>query len=719
MILSSAPANEAVLSNVGSVNSFSIKATAKSFSILSSGLYANKIRAIIRELACNALDSHVAAGNVDTPFVVHLPNSMEPWFSVRDFGIGLSHEQVVNIFTTFFESTKTGSNDFIGALGLGSKSPFSYTDNFTVTAVKDGQKGIYTAFIGNDGVPSIALMFSEETTEPSGVEIKFAVNDRYDFGKFRDEARQVFKYWRNRPTITGSTGFEFIDPQYKDQDIVPGVHSLDAPCHNSVAIMGNIAYPIDIPSADTGLGNLRSLLNCGLVIEFGIGELDFQASREGLSYVPLTVNSIKTKLETLNAQLAVHLAAEADKIENLWERSAYLYKRMDDALWHAAVHKYVTDTEFPLLDTTHSRWNAVKVFNLPAADLATKFNIAIKGFMKHRGTNSCQSVKADIVHDKVKNLTTYEWQIRTEMDRFFVFNDTKVGALERAKFHWRNRKNAGYTEVVYVLEPVDRAQPMKQAEFLAEIMNPPASNVMMASTLMVKERAGGLGRNVSILRLEARNRGWRYSDTVVWTDAGKADQFDAADTHYYIPLSGYKSLGKVDDIKALREYLSKSGIYMGPIYGVRKGDIDAVKAMKNWVPLDTLVESKLAALGNDRVMGIVKQAIGFDSTFHWRLKGLVPETSPYIAFASIFKDIKEADGTATSNLQALCRLYKVATSAATEPTAVILDYQAKMDAVMARYPLLSAIGRYSAEAKDIADYIRMVDTVKAEVIQNS
>jgi hypothetical protein len=712
MILSDTPTNEAILSNVGAVSEFTIKATAKSFRILSDGLYANKIRAIIREVSCNALDSHVANGNTNVPFVVHLPNSMEPFFSVRDFGTGLSADQVTSIFTSFFTSTKTGSNDFIGALGLGSKSPFSYTDNFTVTAVKDGVKGIYTAFINEFGVPSIALMMSEATTEPSGVEIKFAVNDHYDFGKFRDEARYVFKYWKNRPTITGNARFEFSNPTYKDQNIVPGVHSLDGG-YGSVAIMGNIAYPIEVPSADTGLAQLRSLLDCGLVIEFGIGELDFQASREGLSYVPLTINSIKAKLETLNAQLAVHLAAEADKIENLWERSAYLYKRMDDKLWSAAVHKYVTDTKFPLLNTGGQRWNAVKVFNLPVADLATKFNISIKGFMKSRGSNTCQSIKADLVRGSTNTVvSTYEWQIRAEMDRFFVFNDTKVGAFERAKFHWRNQKSGGYTEVVYVLEPVDRTLPMKQAEFLAEIMNPPANHVMMASTLMVKERAGGLGRNVSILRLESRSRGYRYSDTVVWTDAGKADQYDAKDTHYYIPLSGYKSLGKVDDTKALREYLTKSGVYTGTIYGVRRGDIEAVKAMKNWVELDTLVESKLAALGTAHVMGIVKQAIGFEGAFHWRLKGQVPATSPYMTFATIFKDVKEADGVVTSNLQALCRLYKVATATTAEPTALIADYQAKKDAIMARYPLLSAVSRYSVETKDIAEYINMVDTVK-------
>ena len=379
----------------------------------------------------------------------------------------------------------------------------------------------------------------------------------------------------------------------------------------------------------------------------------------------------------------------------------------------------MVDTEFPLLNTNTGRWNAVKRFDLPVDELVAKFNISIKGFTKHRGTNSCQSVKADLSRLVVGGDFVHQWQIRAEMDRYFVFNDTKVGALERAKFHWRNQKSGGYTEVVYVLEPVDRTLPMKQAEFLAEIMNPPADNVMMASTLMVKERVSGMGRNVSILRLESRSRNWRQSDTLVWTDAGKADQFDDKTTHYYIPLSGYKSLGKVDDTKALREYLHKSGVYTGNIYGVRKTDAEAIKAMKNWVPLDTLVESKLAALGTSHVMAIVKQAIGFEATFHWRLKGQVPDDSPYMVFADLFKDIKNADGNVLMNLQALCRLYKVATATTAEPTALILEYQAKQDAIMARYPLLSAVGRYSAEAKDIAEYILMVDKVKAEVVQNS
>lgn len=48
---------------VGKTREFQIAANAQAFKILSSGLYSNKPRAIIREVCCNAWDAHVAAGN--------------------------------------------------------------------------------------------------------------------------------------------------------------------------------------------------------------------------------------------------------------------------------------------------------------------------------------------------------------------------------------------------------------------------------------------------------------------------------------------------------------------------------------------------------------------------------------------------------------------------------------------------------------------------------
>jgi len=715
MIINAAPQNEAIMSNVGEIGEFRIRNSAKAFNILSSGLYANKIRAIVRELSCNAVDSHTAAGKQDTPFDVHLPNSLEPWFSIRDYGTGLSHDQVTNIYTTYFESTKTASNEFIGALGLGSKSPFSYTDNFTVTAIKDGVKGIYTAFINEQGVPSIAKMMDEHTTEPAGVEVRFAVEERYDFDKFRQEAKSVYEYFKLRPVISGNQEFKFKDPEYKEKDIIPGVH-YHTDGQRSYAIMGNIKYPIEVPNAEKSLGGLHGMLGCGLVMEFNIGELDFQASREGLSYIPQTIEAIKNKLVALNAQLAIHIAIEADKITNLWDRALYLSKRHNDNLFIQAVVKYTIDTKFELFSPTTSRWNALKTFKMPVSDLASKYNIVVRSFSKNRSYAACSTNKPknSYITTSAGNTLSSEWEIQVSEDIYFVVNDTKVGATERAKFHWKNSKSTAYQSTVYVVEAVDKNKPFNTKAFFAELSSPPEAKIMLASSLLEKERASGIGQNVTIMRLEeGRSRGWRDRADMVWRDGGKASAFDSKQTYYYLPLSGYKNLGTVEDIKQLEIHLRKSGIYTDHIYGVRKTDIEWVKTQKNWVNLDEHIAGKLAKLGQSDVMGLVKQSIDWKELYQYNAtKHIANTSSPYLVLFNTFKDVKESDEKMRQSLEWLCRQYKVATSTNVDPATLIDKYNKEVEAIFKRYPLIKSLSKYSTEGADLAEYINLVDTKK-------
>ena len=549
MILNNAPANEAIVSNVGQIGEFRIRNSAKAFNILSSGLYANKIRAIVRELSCNAVDSHTAAGKADTPFDVHLPNQLEPHFSIRDYGTGLSHEQVTNIYTTYFESTKTDSNAFIGALGLGSKSPFSYTDNFTVTAIQNGKKGIYTAFINEHGVPSIALMMTEDTDEPAGVEVKFAVSDRYDFDKFRQEARNVYKYFSLRPVISGNADFKFEDAEYESKDIIPGIHSYKN-SRNSVAIMGNIAYPIDIPRADTSLGELTKLLICGLEIHFGIGELDFQASREGLSYIPSTVEAIKNKLAALNTALSKVLASEAGAVTNLWDRAIFISKKKDKPLWTAAVNEYCLANPLPTFDLKHGYGARPITFKFKTQDLASRYNILIKCLDQVRGTKNLKNGKSKTEYgDKDANgnyVTWQEWQISVDEGSVFVINDLKTGAQGRAGYHFREAGCTFYSRHIWILEKADKSKEMDINGFFAAISEPPMDRRMVATALNKPERES-LGRNVTILKLERRGgSGYRRSDEdMVWRDAGDTSKFPDKSlsgqplTYYYVPLSGF------------------------------------------------------------------------------------------------------------------------------------------------------------------------------------
>ena len=136
---------------IASTNQFSIQTSSKMFHILSNSLYSDKVMAVIRELSTNALDAHISAGNKN-PFKVTLPTSANPLFMVRDYGTGLSQADMESLYTTYGASNKNNSNDFVGCLGLGSKSPFAYSKSFTTTSYFNGKKYTYVAAIGADGV---------------------------------------------------------------------------------------------------------------------------------------------------------------------------------------------------------------------------------------------------------------------------------------------------------------------------------------------------------------------------------------------------------------------------------------------------------------------------------------------------------------------------------------------------------------------------------------
>lgn len=718
MILNNAPANEAIVSNVGEIGEFRIRNSAKAFNILSSGLYANKVRAVVRELSCNAVDSHVAAGRSNIPFDVHLPNSLEPYFSIRDYGTGLSHDQVTNIYTTYFESTKTDSNSFIGALGLGSKSPFSYTDNFTVTAIQDGRRGVYTAFINEQGVPSIALMMEESTNDPNGVEVKFAVSNSADFSKFIEEARYVYTHFVLRPVITGNSTFAFRDVEYESKDIILGVHQVKGR-NTSLAVMGNIAYPIDIPKADTSLGELRKLLNCGLEINFVIGDLDFQASREGLSYIPSTIESIKSKLESLNMALTSVLAKEADAIANLWDRALFLSKRKSNNLWSAAVDSYALSKPIPTFNP--KKYGGLNTFDVTVDDLRVKHNIVIRSFTKSRGHAACHTNNAKTEYgdkDAQGNHKTWQqWRISVDAESHFIVNDGKVGATERAKFHYRHTKSDVPSRTVYVLEKADKTRDMDLKGFFAAIHYPPVDRTLIASDLLEKPRKGGLGRNVSIMKLERRGgSGYRRSDDdMVWRDAGKADSFDASETYYYVALCGFqmKSDKGYGDVKHFRgDVTSLPGLFAGEIYGVRKGDIEDIKTRKNWINLEDHITKILNGnLNNKMLMSVVRSRIedhdilGFKSD----ISAQINEKSPYAKLIKEFKGVDEFKG----NVYNLSSLFnKFAPNANFSPDALINKYNQQFNELIKRYPLLKVINAYRASAGEIAEYINLIDAKK-------
>ena len=289
--------NETPIHSSGNIQQkeFRIPASGKAFKILSANLYQNKIRAFVRELSANAYDAHIAAGHPEKPFDVHLPSSIDPMFWIRDYGIGLSEESVMNLYTTYFESTKAESNDYVGALGLGSKSPFAYVDSFNVTSYFNGTITMYDMSI-RDGVPNVAVLYQAETTEPNGMKITLPIKAD-DYQRVIGEATFVYGTFKTKPNFVGRT---------IECDLTSVVHGKGyfttndrARYAGAWALMGNIAYPINRHEIKLGTVFENIAESRSVFLTFELGDLDITPSREELSYDPETIKFLQDRVDSI------------------------------------------------------------------------------------------------------------------------------------------------------------------------------------------------------------------------------------------------------------------------------------------------------------------------------------------------------------------------------------------------------------------------------------
>lgn len=338
---------------------FSIKASAEAFSILSSGLYSDKILAIVRELSCNAWDAHVVAKNTNTPFEIKLPTSFDATFYVKDFGTGLSDfdvrggwynkdtdekvslldaptrwinpkeqaplegfKDVGGLYNTYFDSTKNKRDDLIGALGLGSKTPFSYAATFTVESrVKDVRR-LYTAYVNDKGVPAVTLVGEEKSTEPNGLTISFAAKQG-DTSKFYTAARKALMYFDLKPNVKGGSNFAPYTVKHDIKGTNWGVRTTDYDAHmNGAYVMqGFVAYPIDRNIlSQNGLSTLGyKILELNVDFFVPLGQVNPAPSREALSYTSATIKNLCKAVDVAAAEMRDSIQRSFDACKTVWE----------------------------------------------------------------------------------------------------------------------------------------------------------------------------------------------------------------------------------------------------------------------------------------------------------------------------------------------------------------------------------------------------------------
>lgn len=159
-------------------------------------LYENPIVASVRETVSNALDSLVKTskgrGEVGGKVWIEKPTKLNPVFTVRDNGVGMSYEDLKNVYAKYGASTKVNNFNQIGAYGLGAKAPLAYGTEFTVTSVKDGEKTTVMV-IREELTNYIKIINRSKTDEESGTTVSIPVSSS-DVETFSEEAEKYAKY---------------------------------------------------------------------------------------------------------------------------------------------------------------------------------------------------------------------------------------------------------------------------------------------------------------------------------------------------------------------------------------------------------------------------------------------------------------------------------------------------------------------------------------------
>lgn len=293
------------------------------FGALTSTMYKDPIKAVWREYLTNAYDEHIRLDKTEVPFEVTFPNLLSPTIKIRDFGRGLSEEQVFEFFGKLGKSDKRKSDKMMGYYGFGCKVGHAYTDSFTITSVLNGVKRIFNVFVGQDNFVYINKLGDDfKVSEPNGVEISLAVKPE-DIDLFINKGLEVLRYFPTKPIIHGLDS----TPNFEtDKPITSGDGwSYHQGYGAAVCIMGVVAYEID----RYAMGQLeeweRLLLQSNLHIKVDIGSVDLTPARENLRMTDRTKAAIKAKLKAIKDEMIAQTEKEFAVATTLFDAKALYF----------------------------------------------------------------------------------------------------------------------------------------------------------------------------------------------------------------------------------------------------------------------------------------------------------------------------------------------------------------------------------------------------------
>lgn len=280
-------------------------------------LYSDPELAVVREYATNAYDAHIEAG-VQQPIEVTTPTALSPYLKIKDYGIGLSVDDIHRIYSQYGASTKRSTNEQAGMLGLGCKSALTYTSQFTVTSRKDGTKISVAVSRDDDGGGSMTVVDTRSTNESNGVEVTIPARRT---NEFEEKARQLFRFWDEDTVLLNGAPVERVKGFSLTKDLLViqenGYSYGGGECW---IVMGNVPYPADRDYFDW------LPYQIGLVARVPIGSVNFTPSREALHYTNHTKKMLAQIKKEYEAAVPGAIQREVDKCNTHSEALAVVAK---------------------------------------------------------------------------------------------------------------------------------------------------------------------------------------------------------------------------------------------------------------------------------------------------------------------------------------------------------------------------------------------------------
>jgi hypothetical protein len=245
-----------------------------------SKLYAYPIRTLVQEYICNGRDAMREAGTWGKlPIEITIPNTLDPVFKVRDFGVGISPDRMENIFVNYGSSTKRNTNTQTGGFGIGAKSAFSYTDSFTVTSFYNGVRYLYVAHLGDEG--GVNLISKNNTSQPNGVEISIGVKPK-DISEFRNAVQRCVRFWQEPIKFSGSRDIHQLEPEISLGDMT--VYQCSSSESRTIYLIDGIEYDLMSESTNYWKDRINELHSGDHIVAINIpnGQFKIASSRERL-----------------------------------------------------------------------------------------------------------------------------------------------------------------------------------------------------------------------------------------------------------------------------------------------------------------------------------------------------------------------------------------------------------------------------------------------------